>query len=139
MSVFLNLPRTDGRTHTGIKVHYNMSLLMRKPAFSKSENKDANQLISAFVFASRIVQSLFFPDPKFQASSHFPWLYSPVCVDPGRKPRRPVFSQRGSYCSIGGAYICCTAPNIALSICCGSIIYIYMSIKKLKNSVLNHI
>ena len=25
------------------------------------------------------------------------WLYSPVCVGPGRKPRRPVFSQRGSF------------------------------------------
>ena len=24
------------------------------------------------------------------------WLYSLVCVGPGRKPRRPVFSQRGS-------------------------------------------
>ena len=24
------------------------------------------------------------------------WLYSLVCVKPGRKPRRPVFSQRGS-------------------------------------------
>ena len=23
-------------------------------------------------------------------------LYSPVCVRPGRKPRRPVFSERGS-------------------------------------------
>ena len=25
------------------------------------------------------------------------WLHSLVCVGPGRKPRRPVFSQRGSY------------------------------------------
>ena len=55
------------------------------------------KLISAFVFATRIVQSLFFLNPKFQASSHPLWLYSPVCVGPGRKPRRPVFSQRGSY------------------------------------------
>ena len=28
------------------------------------------QLISVFVFATRIVQSLFFVNPKFQASSH---------------------------------------------------------------------
>ena len=54
------------------------------------------QLISAFVFAIRIVQSLYYLNPKFQASSHLLWLYSPVCVGPGRKPRRPVFSQRGS-------------------------------------------
>ena len=25
------------------------------------------------------------------------WLYSPVCVGPGRKPLRPGFSQRGSH------------------------------------------
>ena len=55
------------------------------------------QLISAFVFAIRIVQSLFFLNSKFQASNHLLWLYSPVCVGPGRKPRRPVFSERGSY------------------------------------------
>ena len=55
------------------------------------------QLISAFNFAIRIAQSLFYLHPKFQASSHLLWLYSPGCVRPGRKPRRPVFSQRGSY------------------------------------------
>ena len=54
------------------------------------------QLISAFVFALRIVQSLYYLNPKFQASSHILWLYSPVCVGPGRKPRRPVFSQQAS-------------------------------------------
>ena len=54
------------------------------------------KLISAFVFAVGILQSLYYLHPKFQASSHLLWLYSPVCVGPGRKPRRPVFSQRGS-------------------------------------------
>ena len=54
------------------------------------------KLISSFVFATRIVQSLYFLNPKFQASSHLLWLYRLVCVGPGRKPRRPVFSQRGS-------------------------------------------
>ena len=48
--------------------------------------------ISAFVFAIRIVQSLYHINLKFQVL----WLYSPVCVGPGRKPRIPVFSQRGS-------------------------------------------
>ena len=55
------------------------------------------KLISTFVFATRIVQSLYFLNPKFQASSHLLWLCSSVCVGPTRKPRRPVFSQRGSY------------------------------------------
>ena len=48
----------------------------------------AAKLISAFVFAIRIVQFLYFQNPKVQASSNFLGLYSPVCVGPGRKPRR---------------------------------------------------
>ena len=57
------------------------------------------KLISVFVFPTRIVQSLFFLNPKFPASSHLKWLPSPVYVGSGRKPRRPVFSERGSYMS----------------------------------------
>ena len=77
---------------------YHMSLVMRNPAFCICENKDADQqLISAFAFAARIVQFLYFLNPKFQASRHLMWLYSRVNGGPGRKPRRPVFSQRGSY------------------------------------------
>ena len=45
-----------------------MSLVMRKPAFRICENKIEHQLISAFVFATQIVQSLYFLNPKFQAS-----------------------------------------------------------------------
>ena len=80
-----------------------MSPAVRKPTFCICENKDADQLavtaqlISAFDFIIQKVQSLFFLNPKFQASSHLLWLYSPVCVGPGRKPQRQVFSQRGSY------------------------------------------
>ena len=44
------------------------------------------QLISTFVFATRIAQPLFFLNPKFQASSSFLCLYSLVCVGPVRKP-----------------------------------------------------
>ena len=64
---------------------------MRKPTFCICENKDADQLRGnreadhAFVFAT-LVQSLYFLNPKFQASSHLLWLCSPVCVRPGRKP-----------------------------------------------------
>ena len=54
------------------------------------------KLISAFVFATRIVQSLSFLNTKFQASSHFLRRRSLICVGPGRKPRRPVFWRRGS-------------------------------------------
>ena len=48
------------------------------------------QLISIFVFALWIAQSLYFLNKKFQASGHFSWLYSPVCVGPGGKPQRQV-------------------------------------------------
>ena len=44
------------------------------------------KLISVFVFATRIVQFLFYLNPKFQASSSFLCLYRPVCVGPVRKP-----------------------------------------------------
>ena len=36
-------------------------------------------------------------NPKFQAASHLLWFYSPVCVGPGWKSQRPVFSQRASF------------------------------------------
>ena len=89
-----------------------MSLHLRKPDICICENKAADQLcnncttdrcaittqlISAFVFATRIVQSLYFLNPKFRASSHLQWLHSLVCVGHCREPRRPVFSEWGSY------------------------------------------
>ena len=81
-----------------------MSFVMRKLAFCICENKDADQLrgnreadLRLCLFAIRIVLSLSYLNLKFQASSHLQWLYSPVCVGPGWKPRRPVFSERGSY------------------------------------------
>ena len=68
-----------------------MSLVMRKAAFCIYMQKQRRsfsctvtaQLISAFVFATPIVQSLFFLNPKLQATSHLLRLCSPVCV---RKP-----------------------------------------------------
>ena len=63
---------------------------MGKPTICICENKDADavtaKLISAFIFAKRIVQSLFYLYPKFQASSSFLCLYRPVYVGPVRKP-----------------------------------------------------
>ena len=81
---------------------------MRKPAFCICENKGADQLCGNRTADQRLCfrcirteQSLFFLYPKFRASSNLQWLYSPVCVGPGRKPRRPVFSQRGSFIADG--------------------------------------
>ena len=50
---------------------------MRKPAYDICENNDAGQL-RALVFATRIARSLYFQNPKFQASSHLLCMYSPV-------------------------------------------------------------
>ena len=44
------------------------------------------KLTSAFVFTTRIVQFLFYLNPKFQDSSSFLCLYRSVCVGPVRKP-----------------------------------------------------
>ena len=44
------------------------------------------QLISELVFPTQIKQSLFFLNPKFQASNHLLWLHGPVRVRPGQKP-----------------------------------------------------
>ena len=45
------------------------------------------KLISTFVFATWIVQYLYFINTKFLAFSHLQWLYSLVCVrGPGQNP-----------------------------------------------------
>ena len=75
---------------------------MRKPTFCICENKDADQLRGnceadqrlCFRYTDSTIPLQL--NPKFQASSHLLWMYSPVCVGPGQKPRRPVFSQPGS-------------------------------------------
>ena len=65
---------------------------MGKPTICIGENKGADQLRGnreadqAFVIATRIVQFLFYLNPKFQASSSFLCLYRSVCVGPVQKP-----------------------------------------------------
>ena len=78
---------------------------MGKPTICIGENKDADQLISAFVFAPRIVQFLFFLNPKFQASSLLLCLYRPVCVGPVQKPHC-WFSHEAAqmYCGVSTRY-----------------------------------
>ena len=81
---------------------------MRKPVFTYS--KTNTQIISCAVTDQRLcfryiaLQSLYFLNTKFQASSHRLWLFSPVCVEPGLKPRRQIFSRRGSFMSVSVLY-----------------------------------
>ena len=65
-----------------------LSRLMGKPTICIGENKDADQLRGnrAFVFATRIVQFLFYLNTKFQDSSSFLCLYRTFCVRTVRKP-----------------------------------------------------
>ena len=87
-----------------------MSRIVRNRHFAYEKTKTqisfavTAKLINAFVFATRIVQFLYYLNPKFQASSHLLWLYSPVCVGPGGKPRSPVFSERGSNISLASSF-----------------------------------
>ena len=57
-----------------------MSCPMGKPTMCIRENKDADQLCGTFVFATRRVQSFYFLNAKFHASSCLLCLYSSVCV-----------------------------------------------------------
>ena len=65
---------------------------MRKPTYRICKDKGAEQLrstaklISAFVFATQIVQSLFLLHLKFQASSLILSLHSSFCVLPVQEP-----------------------------------------------------
>ena len=87
--------------HHGTKITFIMNyyefIEQYEPCREKTGFMPMQKLISACVFATRIVQRLLFLNPKFQVSSRFLRLYRPVCVGPDRKPRRPVFSCHGSY------------------------------------------
>ena len=87
------LPQTPAFTNNFFEIFRNNDN-MYEPLYEKTNNlhrrkqsrRSTAQLISAFVFATRVVQSLFYLITKFQASSHLLCLYSPVCVRPVRKP-----------------------------------------------------
>ena len=85
------------------------------------------QLISAFGFATWIVQSLFFLNLKFQAFSYFLWLYSLVFVGHGRTPRLLVFSCEGSS---NGYTILCTCVCSANARVTASAFLPYMRMKQ---------
>ena len=70
--------------------------VMRKPAFAYAF---CNRAVDQRLWFLYIVQSVYFPNLKFQASSHLLCPCSPVCVRHGRKqkPQREVSSCRGSF------------------------------------------
>ena len=72
------------------------------------------KLISTFVFATWIVQYLYFLNTKFQASSHLQWLHSLVCVRPGQNPH--------CWFSHVAAHLCFRIRKKQVSSCCCSYI-----------------
>ena len=74
---------------------------MRKPFFCICENKYADQLRgnreADQCLCFRYTDSTILLLPKTEITCHLLWLYSLVCVGPGRKYRKPVFSQRSSF------------------------------------------
>ena len=108
-TVFLHMPkqrrRSASRLPRKLILQMQMSLVVRKPFFAYAKTKTqislavTPKLISAFVFPTRIVQSLYFLNQKFQASSHLQWLYSPVCVGPSRKPQKIGFLRSRLKCT----------------------------------------
>ena len=101
-----------------IKSCHEMRRVLRKPAFCICENKDTDQLHCNCEADQRLrfryIDTLFFLNTKFQASSHLLWLYSQVCVGPRRKHRRPVFSQQGSNLLLCLVYfiLCCYMKSL---------------------------
>ena len=86
-------------------------------SFAVTANAVTAKLISAFVFAIRIVQSFYFLNPKSHASSNLLWLYSLVCVGPGRKPLRPVFSQPAPISRHNPSPVTSSQPNAYVVVC----------------------
>ena len=84
-----------------LRAHH-ISPVMRKPAFCICKNKNADQLGSNREadqrLRFRICKKYILPKSEFQVSSHFLWLYSPVCVRLGRG--------LGSVCVCVGGLIC---------------------------------
>ena len=80
------------------------SHVMRKPYFCLCVNKGADHLCSnctadqrlCFRYSDSTISLLLLKISKLQAATFLLRPYRPVCVGPGRKSRRPVFSRRGS-------------------------------------------
>ena len=125
--------------HCDCLIAHHIMSLVRQPTFDINEPRHEKNgffayaktkaQISAFVFATQIVQSLYLLNPQFQASSYLMLLHSPVCVGSGRKPRGLVFSRRGS----NGSQINTGAWNHAHAI------YIFFTAVKMKQILIKNL
>ena len=84
------------------------------PQITLSNIQYSAEIICRFYHFHQKIQFRFFPHPKFPASTHLLWLYSPVCVGPGLKPKLLVFSSTGSNVS---SVFFGSSVNIIMSLC----------------------
>ena len=86
---------------------YHLSCVMRKPAFCICENKGSDQLPSNGAadqhFCFNNIDSTIL-NLKFQASNSLLWLYSLVCVRPGRSPEDRLSCEATQLISFQGHY-----------------------------------
>ena len=83
-----------------------LSLVVRKPDFCICENKDADQLRGNREADQRLCFR--YTDSTIPLN-HLLWLYSPVCVGPGRNPEERVSHNEAqlTYMRLGGMYCWC--------------------------------
>ena len=88
-----------------------MRRVMKKPAFVYAKKKKTQisfavtaKLISAFVFATGIVQSFYFLNPKYQASWDFLWLHSLLVSDLVGNPE-DRFSHVGAHINFSSLFV----------------------------------
>ena len=97
---------------------------MGKPTICIGENKDADQLRGnreadqRLFFTTRIVQFLFYLNPKFQASSSFLCLYRLVCVGPVRKPHCWFSHEVVHFYTIDKERIIIISHRVPMLLCC---------------------
>ena len=89
---------------------------MRKPvfAFAKTKVQISCMVSSIFAFATSIMEPLYFLNLKFQASNHLLWLYSSLCVVPGRKPE-DGFSHNEAHIKLGSKLHDCVSMMVIFS------------------------
>ena len=104
MSIF-----TIYNTKNGTELDNAASWENKQSAYAKTKTQISfavtAKLISVFVFATRIVQFLFFLNPKFQASSSFLCLYRLVCVGPVRKAHCWLSHETAQFVSLKSIYV----------------------------------
>ena len=104
--------------HFEAKIVIDMNHVVTKPAFYICENKDADQLRGNREADQRLyfryIDNTILLLPIYEISS------SLFFVGPGRKPRRPVFSQRVSYVSTRNTHIWTKILSCFVSDSCSS-------------------